>query len=219
MSPGWPRLHAPTLDELNAASALGDPLAPRAPEDTAWSEFGHNVCGLFVLAMGLLAVLERTGWAPWARHWPLLFIPLTAFLVWNLDPEGWQTGSVGFWEHLLGFEVLQHRILLGLTALLGIAEWRVRSGRNPNSRWRYAFPFVCIVAGTLLLAHAHAVNNAKMGFLMEVTHLPMGLVILAAGWARWLELRLSPPENLLPGRLWGPALALMGLLLVFYREG
>jgi len=218
MAPGWPRLHAPTIDELNAAAALGDPLAPRAPEETAWSEFGHNVSGLFVLAMGLLAALERTGWAPWARHWPLLFIGLTAFLAWNLDPEGWQTGSVGFWEHLLGLEVLQHRILLGLTALLGIAEWRVRSSRNPSSRWRYAFPFVCIVSGTLLLSHAHTVSNAKTGFLMEVTHLPMGLVILAAGWASWLELRLSPPENRLPGRLWAPLLALFGLLLVFYRE-
>jgi copper resistance protein D len=219
MAPGWPRLHAPTIEELNAASALGDPLEPRSAEETAWSEFGHNVCGLFVLAMGLLAVLERTGWAPWARHWPLLFIGLTAFLAWNLDPEGWQTGRVGFWEQLLGVEVIQHRILLGLTALLGIAEWRVRSGRNPDSRWRYAFPLVCIVAGTLLLSHAHAVSNAKTGFLMEVTHLPMGLVVLAAGWARWLELRLSPPENRLPGRLWAPALTLLGLLLVFYREG
>jgi putative copper resistance protein D len=219
MAPGWPRLHAPTIAELNLASGLGDPLAPRSPEDTAWGEFGHNVCGLFVLAMGLLAMLERTGRAPWARHWPLLFIGLTAFLAWNLDPEGWQTGRIGFWEHLLGSEVLQHRILLGLTALLGVAEWRVRSGRNPNSRWRYAFPFVCIVAGTLLLSHPHAVINAKTGFLMEVTHLPMGLVVLAAGWARWLELRLSPPENRLPGRLWAPALALLGLLLVFYREG
>ena len=78
---------------------------------------------------------------------------------------------------------------------------------------------MCIGAGTLLLSHAHEVSNAKSGFLMELTHLPMGLVILVAGWARWLELRLSPPENRGPGHLWAPALALFGLLLVLYREG
>jgi putative copper resistance protein D len=219
ITPGWPRLQAPTLAELNASSALGDASVPHTAEETAWSEFGHHIAGLFILAMALLAVLERTGRAPWARHWPLLFVGLTGFVAWNMDPEGWQTGRVSFWEHLVGLEVLQHRILLGLTALLGLAEWRVRSGRDPGSRWRYVFPLVCIGAGTLLLSHAHEVSNAKSGFLIELTHLPMGLVILVAGWARWLELRLSPPEASVPGRLWAPALALFGLLLVFYREG
>jgi putative copper resistance protein D len=219
ITPGWPRLHAPTLAELDAATALGDASVAHAPEETAWSEFGHNVSGLFVLAMALLAILERTGRAPWARHWPLIFVGLTAFVGWNMDPEGWQTGHVGFWAHLLDMEVLQHRILLGLTALVGIAEWRVRSGRAPDSRWRYVFPLVCIGAGTLLLSHAHEVSNAKSAFLMELAHLPLGLVILVSGWARWLELRLAPPENNGPGRLWAPALALVGLILVLYREG
>ncbi|HXJ77445.1 MAG TPA: CopD family protein [Candidatus Methylomirabilis sp.] len=218
-TPGWPRLTAPTLAELATASALGDAEAPHTAEDTAWSEFGHHVAGLFILAMGLLAMLERSGRAPWARHWPLLFVGLTGFVGWNMDPEGWQTGRVGFWEHLLGLEVLQHRILLALTALLGLAEWRVHSGRDPESRWRYVFPFVCIAAGALLLTHAHDVNDAKFAFMMEISHLPLALVILVAGWARWLELRLPAPENVVPGRLWAPALALFGLLLVLYREG
>jgi putative copper resistance protein D len=218
-TPRWPRLSAPSLAELAAASALGDASAPHTPEDTAWSEFGHNVAGLFIVAMGLLAMLERSGRAPWARHWPLLIVGLTAFVGWNMDPEGWQTGNVGFWEHLLGLEVLQHRLLLALTALLGVAEWRVHGGRDPRSRWRYVFPGVCIAAGALLLTHAHDVNDARFAFLMEITHLPLALVILVAGWARWLELRLPPPENRAPGRLWAPALTLFGLLLVFYREG
>jgi len=219
LTPQWPRLEAPSLAELAAASDLGNVSAPRSAEETAWSEFGHHVSGLFIVTMGLLAILERTGWAPWARHWPLLFIALTGFVAYNMDPEGWQTGRVGFWQQLLGLEVLQHRILLALTALLGLAEWRVRSGRNPSSRWRYVFPLVFIVAGTLLLSHAHEVNNAKSAFLMELTHLPMGLVVLVAGWARWLELRLPPVDGRRAGRLWGPALTALGLLLLLYREG
>jgi putative copper resistance protein D len=219
LTPGWPRLSAPSLTELASAAGLGDPDAPRVAEDTAWSEFGHHVAGLFVVAMGLLAMLERSGRARWARHWPLLLVVLTGFVAWNLDPEGWQTGRVGFWAQLLSGEVLQHRILLALSALLGFAEWRVHSGSRPDSRWRYAFPVVCIVAGSLLLSHAHDVINAKNGFLMELAHLPMALMILVAGWARWLELRLPASDGRGPGRLWAPALAIFGLILVLYREG
>ena len=218
-TPGWPRLEGPTLAELQATTVLGDSAAPRTPEQTAWSEFGHHVSGLFIFAMGVLATLERTGWAPWARHWPLLIVGLTGFVAWSLDPEGWQTGRVGFWEHLLSPEVMQHRIMLAMPALFGIAEWRVRTSRGSTSRWRYVFPLVCIASGALLMTHVHEVGDARSAFLMELTHLPLGLVILVAGWARWLELRLPPAQGARHGRLWGPALALFGLLLVFYREG
>ena len=72
--------------------------------------------------------------------------------------------------------------------------------------------------GYLLLSHAHEVNNAKSAFLMEVSHLPMGLVVLVAGWSRWLELRLPPVDGRKAGRFWGPGLVALGLLLLLYRE-
>ncbi len=217
-TPQWPSFQTPSATELAAASDLADPRAPRQPENTQWSEFGHHVAGVFVLAMGLLAMLERTGRAPWARHWPLLLIALTGFIAWSMDPEGWQTGTVGFWAQLLDPEVLQHRLLLVVTAAFAVAEWRVRSGRHPTSPWRFVFPLACIIGGVLLMAHVHQVNNPKTSFFMELTHLPLGLVALLAGWARWLELRLAPAPPSWSGRLWAPALAVFGLLLVFYRE-
>jgi putative copper resistance protein D len=219
LAPRWPRLQSPSLAELSAASALDDPLSPRTPEDIAWSEFGHNVSGLFVLAMGVLATLEQTGRAPWARHWPLIFIALTGFVAYNIDPEGWQTGLVGFWTHLLDPEVLQHRILLALTALFGLGEWRLRHGGRPDSAWRYVFPAVCIASGALLITHTHIVGDSRSAFFMELSHLALGLVSLAVGWARWLELRLPRVEGRSAGRVWGPALAVFGLLLILYREG
>jgi copper resistance protein D len=129
-TPKWPRLSTPSLAELAAASDLADPDSPRTAEITAWSEFGHNVAGLFVLAMGLAATLQGTGRAPWARHWPLLMILLAGFVAYSVDPEGWQTGAVGFWEHWKSPEVLQHRILLGFTALLGVALRRRRGATS-----------------------------------------------------------------------------------------
>ena len=67
LTPGGRVCKGPTLAELQATSGLGDPSVLRTPEETAWSEFGHNLSGLFILAMGVLATLEGTGWAPWAR--------------------------------------------------------------------------------------------------------------------------------------------------------
>jgi putative copper resistance protein D len=218
-TPRWPSWQTPSAAELAASSALADRWAPRTAENTAWSEFGHHVAGVFVLAMGLLATLERTGKAPWARHWPLLIIALTGFVAWSVDPEGWQTGTVGFWEQLWDPEVLQHRVLLVLTGLFGLAEWRLRGARHAASMWRFVFPLVAIWGGVLLISHVHVVNNAKSAFFMELTHLPLGLVSLLVGWNRWLELRLAPAPASHPGRLWAPALAVFGLILIFYREG
>jgi len=69
------------------------------------------------------------------------------------------------------------------------------------------------------MSHVHLVNNVKSGFYMEVSHLPMGLLSLLAGWARWLELRLPREGSVRAGRVWGPALLAFGLVLVLYREG
>jgi putative copper resistance protein D len=218
-TPQWPRLSTPTLTELASASDLADPYGPRTAEMTAWSEFGHNVAGLFVFVIGVLATLDKVAGVRWARHWPLLIIVLSGFVAYSVDPEGWQTGAVGFWEQLRSAEVLQHRILLALTALFGFAEWRLRGGRHPNSPWRYVFPLAAIWSGVLLLAHAHEVNDGKTAFFMELSHLLLGLTSLLVGWSRWLELRLPAAAGRRPGRLWGPALALFGLLLILYREG
>jgi copper resistance protein D len=99
-----------------------------------------------------------------------------------------------------------------------VAEWQIRSGRRPESRWRFLFPLIAVVSGVLLLSHVHETSSVKSAFLMELTHLPLGLISLLVGWSRWLELRLPPAEGGGPGRVWGPALTLFGLILVFYRE-
>ena len=94
----------------------------------------------------------------------------------------------------------------------------MRSGRHPASPWRYVFPVVTIWSGILLLTHVHEVSNSQSAFFMELSHLPLGLLSLLAGWSRWLELRLPSDRRAAAGRLWGPALAAFGLLLIFYRE-
>ncbi len=218
--PRLPTLTTPRIDDLLASAApLVDTLAERKPEEYAWSEYNHHVAGLFVLAMGLLAWLERSRRARWARHWPLLFLGLAAFLFVRNDPRAWPLGPAGFWESMALPDVLQHRMAVALIVGLALFEWLVRRGRLRSRGWSYVFPLLCAGGGALLLTHSHAMWNLKAEFLTEITHTPLGILAVFTGWGRWLELRLPPPENRLPGRVWAGSMMLLGALLLFYREG
>ena len=213
-TPQWPTLRSPSRAEL----PLADSEAPRTAEDVSWSEFNHHWSGLFVIAMGLLALLERTGRSPWARHWPLLFLGLAGFILVRGDPGAWPLGPKGFWESLVALPVLQHRFFAALTVTFGVFEWMVRSGHLRSPRWALVFPLLSAVAGALLLVHSHALTDLKAEFLVEATHIPLGLLAILVAGARWLEVRLSPPDNRAPGWLWTVGFTLVGVLLLLYRE-
>ena len=218
-TPEWPSLKTPSIDELLATAApITDLRATRKPEEYAWSEYNHHLAGIFVLSMGLLALLEGTGRAPWARHWPLLFLGLAGVLFVRNDPRAWPLGPAGFWESMALPDVLQHRLFVLLIVAFGLFEWVVRAGRLRSTRWALVFPLVCAVGGGVLLTHSHASFNLKAEYLIEVTHIPLGVLAVFAGWVRWLELRLPPRDARIPGRLWALGFVLIGLLLLFYRE-
>jgi putative copper resistance protein D len=212
-TPRWPSLSSPSLEAL----PIGNREAPRTDEDRGWSEYNHHIAGLFVLAMGALAILTRLG-VRWARHWPLIFLMMAVFLFMRNDPGTWPLGPEGFWEGMTYAEVAQHRVFVLLVVAFGLFEWMVRTGRLASPGYALVFPILCVVGGGLLLTHSHAGLNLKAEYLIEVTHTPLGVLALAAGWGRWLELRLPAAEERLPGRLWPAALAMIGVLLLFYRE-
>lgn len=213
-TPRWPALESPSIE----AARVTNPDAPRSADDRAWSEYNHHYAGFVVLAMGLLAIAEGVPGLRWARHWPLLFLALAAFLFMRNDPEAWPLGPAGLWASMADPVVLQHRLFVVLIVALGVFEWLVRSGRVQSPRYALVFPLLCVVSGGLLLAHFHAGDNLKDQFLIEVTHAPLGLLGTFAGWMRWLELRLEPTGRRCFARLAAFALILVGALLVFYRE-
>jgi copper resistance protein D len=238
MAPVWPRLSSPDHADLaipalqakldaetqahsHKAQAFvpgAGELPPRNAEDIAWSEYNHHWSGLAVLAIGLLALAERSGRAPWARNWPLLFLFLAGFLFLRSDPETWPLGDIGLLESLRDPEVVQHRLFVLLIVGFGIFEWRVRTGRTASPKAALAFPLITALGGALLLAHSHAVINAKEQLLIELSHVPLALFGVAAGWARWLELRLDPPAGRIAAWVWPVCLVLVGLVLLNYRE-
>ena len=193
---------------------------PNTPAEKSWSEYNHHWAGLIVLAIGLLAFLAQTKHFPWARNWPLLFLGLSLFLLLRSDPETWPLGPNGFWVTLQDPEVLLHRIFALLVIALAIFEWRVQTGRVATQRARLIFPALVAVASALLLTHSHSLGNIKEEVLAELSHAPLAVLGIVAGWSRWLELRL-PSENKVRDRmawLWPTCLVLIGLLLLNYRE-
>jgi putative copper resistance protein D len=193
---------------------------PNTPAEKSWSEYNHHWAGLIVLAIGLLAFLAQTNHSPWARNWPLLFLGLSLFLFLRSDPETWPLGPNGFWVTLQDPEVLLHRIFALLVIALAIFEWRVQTGRVATERARLIFPALVAVASALLLTHSHSLGNIKEEVLAELSHAPLAVAGIVAGWSRWLELRL-PAENKVRDKmawLWPACLVLIGLLLLNYRE-
>ena len=174
-----------------------------------------------MLAIGLLSLLNAAG-LRWARHWPLLFLLLAVFLFLRSDPEVWPLGEIGFFASFRDVEVLQHRAFVVLIAAFGIFEWRVRTGRDVKPWARLVFPLLCAGGGVLLLTHSHAIANLKDQLLIELTHTPLALTGIVAGWARWLELRLDPQASPVAWRiarwLWPVCFVLVGLMLLNYRE-
>ncbi len=217
--PRPPRLVSPPVERLLAAAApIDDTLSTRQPEEYAWSEYNHHMAGFFVLGMGVLALLERTGRARWARHWPLLLLGLAAFMFVRNDPRAWPLGPASFWESMALPDVLQHRLVVLIVVSLGLFEWLVRIGTLARPGWRLVFPVLCAVGGAMLLTHSHAMFNLKSEFLAEVSHAPMGVLAVFMGWGRWLELRLPREERAVPGWIWSTAFCLIGAILLVYRE-
>ncbi len=216
--PAPPRLTSPPVGELlRAADPLMAPTGRRLDVERAWSEYNHHWAGVFVLAMGLLASLERAGVRA-ARHWPLVFLGLAAFLFARNDPRAWPLGPAGFWESMTLPDVLQHRAFVLLIVAFGIFEWSVRTGRLGPRPWSFVFPLLGAVGGGLLLTHSHAMFNLKDEFLTEVTHAPLGVLGAFMSWARWAELRL-PDAGAPAGWIWRVCLVAVGVLLLVYREG
>jgi putative copper resistance protein D len=240
--PQWPSLSSPDHDTLalpalqakldaEAAAKKAAPqvafipgagdLPPRNADDIAWSEYNHHWAGLIVVVVGLLALLNRAALRV-ARHWPLAFLGLAIFLFFRSDPETWPMGDIGFLESFRDVEVLQHRFFVVLIIVFAFFEWRVRATNWTNRYAPLVFPLLCAAGGTMLLTHSHAIANVKDQLLIELTHTPLALAGIAAGWSRWLEIRLNPRENpivwQIAGWAWPVCILFCGLLLLGYRE-
>jgi putative copper resistance protein D len=238
-TPQWPvRLTSPTHDQLTIsllqakiASADKDrasaPTAyvpgegtflPRNAEDIAWSEYNHHWAGIFVVLIGMLALIEHLRWGQWARHWPLIFLVMAAFLFLRSDEQAWPLGPLGFFESFRDPEVAQHRLFTLLIVVFGVFEWRVRIRPKEAGKGALVFPLTTALGGALLLTHSHTIANIKDQLLIEMSHTPLAICGVATGWARWVELRLDGRLSRIASWIWPMAFMLVGFILLVYRE-
>jgi putative copper resistance protein D len=195
-----------------------------------------------VLLVGLAALLDATGRVKLARHWPLVFLGLAGFILLRSDPEAWPLGDIGLLDSLRDPEVVQHKLAALLVVGFAIAEWWVRLARDRPARdrpalataggaaWsglpdagpaggqRFVFPSAMLAGGVLLLAHTHAISNQKEALLVELSHLPLAVLAVVGGCARFVELRGPERLSRLARWIWPGCLVLIGLLLILYRE-
>ncbi len=185
--------------------------------DIAWSEYNHHWAGLVVLIMGIWrccplslvfvdpAVARRLCWA--------CRVPSPSGRPAELAP--WAPADFG---KALRQGVAQHRLFALVILLFAVFEWRVQTGRIESSKPALVFPAVCALGGALLLTHMHAVANLKEELLAELTHTPLALLAVTAGWARWLDLRFPGPTRKSAAHIWPVCFALIGVVLLLYRE-
>ncbi len=220
-APRIPRTVSPSHEALLAGEAGRIAIIGQTPSEaaTAWSDYNHNIAGIFLTAMSFFAMLSYAKHCGFARFWPLGFIALGVFLFFRADAESWPMGPLGFWESMAdNGEILQHRLATLLVFALGAMELKARLTKKPDSILPYVFPVLAAVGGLMLLTHSHVGFQAKTAFLIQVGHTLMGLfaVILACG--RWLELKLDSPGKHIAGFISVFALFQIGLILMFYRE-
>jgi copper resistance protein D len=230
----WPGFHTPAVAQLAPPTPLSVAVREATytggsvsdANDRAWSEYNHHWAGLIVLAAGVLALVSRLPHQQWARYWPLLFLGLSVFLLLRADPECWPLGPRPFWESFTEPDVLEHRLYAALIAAFAIFEWGVQTGRLRWQRARFVFPLLCAAGGALLLTHTHALGEGTDEVFAELSHTPIAVLGTAAGWGRWLELRLDDPAaTVLRSRsrkiaawVWPACLIVIGFLLLNYRE-
>jgi putative copper resistance protein D len=216
--PKVPAFATPSVERMRQNRAEAATGAERTPDAYRWSNFSHNVAGLILLAMSLVALAGFLTGGGGARHWPLGFVALAAFIYLRAaaNEGAWPFGATSL--RAIDAEGLQHRIAAVLVLALGLVEWRARARPNSRGRLAYVFPALAAAGGMLLLAHSHAAFQLKSSFLVQVTHSTMGAFAGLMVTARWLELGLPTPWRRVAGIAAGASMLAIALILVFYHE-
>lgn len=231
----WPSFHTPAFAQLAPTTPLSVAVREATytggsasdANDRAWSEYNHHWAGLVVLGAGVLALVSRLPRLRWiGQLWPLLFLGLSIFILMRADPECWPLGPRPFWKSFTAPDVLEHRLFAVLIAGFAVFEGAVQRGWRRWPRARLAFPVLCAAGGALLLTHTHALGEGSDEVFAELSHTPIAVLGVVAGWSRWLEVRLdsdgaSQEKSGLrrwAAWVWPVCLILVGILLLNYRE-
>jgi hypothetical protein len=219
-------------DDMNMA--MDQPSDPNAQAklqakilaDKKESEFNHHLAGFFVVLAAVFILFESkliNRWPTVKYIWPACFLLAGLFvLVWS-DTELWPFGNRQWLEALRNNpEVLQHKIFAALLLVLGAIEWQRARGvlRAMWSAW--VFPGVAILGSVILIFHHHEggmVGEHHMETMARIQsqHMSYTFSGLMIGLTKGLSELQSPLRQFL-SKLWPVIMAVLGVMLMFYRE-
>lgn len=194
--------------------------------DKKESEFNHHLAGLFVVIAGVFMLFQANlikRWPVVKFVWPACFLLAGIFvLVWS-DTELWPFGHRAWLEALRNNrEVLQHKTFAILLLALGVIEWQRARGvlRSVWSAW--VFPLIAIVGSIILIFHQHEggmVGEHHMEIMarIQAEHMSYTITGLGIGLAKGLSEMKTRLAGVF-GKIWPALMAILGILLMFYRE-
>jgi uncharacterized membrane protein len=195
----------------------------RTIDDLRYSELMHRWSGVFVIAMGLVWLVQSLGGRVSAlatKVWPLLLLPFALFIAIFADPDVFIVPKLSFWEAVSNPSIIEHQLgalMIIILVWLGWRDHRRPLSEQPMGR---TLPIVMILGSLLLLGHAHSAlsETEELTNLINVQHAILGAFGLLAGTLRWLSLRALIPTQW-GNRGWPVLIILLGCFMAFcYRE-
>ena len=190
----------------------------RSPAEAIYSQVTHRIAGGVLLALATTIAWEtrRPRRWPWSALSSAIWIVFGLYLIPTSDPESWPWGPQRFVELFRDPIVLQHKLLALIPIVFGVAGLLRLRGTLGTRGFTYIVAVLAVLGGGSLFFHFHEGRiHIDAIYLQHVvmgsTAVALGVALLVAGRRR------AGPASLLRWS-WPAFLAVLGLVLVVYRE-
>jgi copper resistance protein D len=201
-------------------------LAAQRLADTRVSEFNHHLTGFILFLASIFVFAEEClakRWSLVSYVWPMCFLAAGVFVLVFSDAEIWPLGPQTPWYALThSLEDLQHKGFAVILLALGCVEFQKARGRFKGVLSVLFCAVVAIAGAILLLFHVHG-GDMSTPDAMEV----MGRIQAQHRWFAAAGLGIAVTKGLaeitqnwrqILKRTWPALLAVLGILLMAYKE-
>jgi hypothetical protein len=219
--PGMDHGHTTVPAGHGSAESTAQTLA-----DTRVSEFNHHLTGFFLFLASVFVFAEESlakRWSLASYVWPMCFLAAGVFVLVFSDAEIWPLGPQTPWYALThSLEDLQHKGFAVILLALGFVEFQKARGRFKGILSVLFFAVVAISGALLLQFHVHGGDMSTPDAIevmrrIQAQHRWFAATGLGIAVAKGLA-EITPSWRQILKRTWPALLALLGILLMAYKE-